>query len=85
MFDSYPANVGRAHYQIVVAGQLDPAWAEWFGDFAISCPTPDASLLDGHVVDQSALYGLLGRLHDFNLALLSVLRLDTQPLEGSTP
>jgi hypothetical protein len=83
MLDHHPFDRGGGHYQIVVRGELEPAWAEWFGDFDISCPTPGTSLLDGQVVDQAALYGLLGRLHDLNLPLLAVHRLDHAPIERS--
>jgi hypothetical protein len=84
MPDHRRSAAGGAHYQIVVGGQLDPDWAEWFGEFTISCPAPRTSLLDGHVVDQSALYALLGRLHDLNLPLLAVRCLDYEPIERST-
>ena len=60
------------HYQIVVGGQLAPAWAEWFDGFEVSCPSPGTSLLDGHVVDQAALYGLLRKLRDLGLSLIAV-------------
>ena len=83
MSDHHPPQGVGAHYQIIVGGQLEPGWAEWFGDFEISCPAPGTSLFDGHVVDQAALYGLLARLHDLNLPLLSVRRLETQLLERS--
>jgi hypothetical protein len=84
MLDHHPSKAGGAHYQIVVRGELEASWAEWFGDFDISCPAPRTSLLDGHVVDQAALYGLLGRLHDLNLPLLAVRCLDSEPIERST-
>jgi hypothetical protein len=73
------------HYHIVVGGQLPPAWAEWFDGLEVSWPSPRTSRLDGHVVDQAALYGVLARLHDLNLPLLAVRRLDDEPPERRTP
>src|SRR5579871_4784861 len=67
-----------AHYLIVVSGDLPSGWTDWFGDFELSHPSPGTSVLDGRVADQTALFGLLARLHDLNLPLLSVDRLDRQ-------
>ncbi len=63
-------------YRIVVSGELPSDWADWFGEFDVSHPTLETSLLDGKVTDQTALFGLLARLHDLNLPLLSVARVD---------
>jgi hypothetical protein len=73
------------HYQIVVSGALPSGWADWFGDFELSHPTLGTSLLDGHVADQTALFGLLARLNDLNLPLLSVARVDRQHATRRTP
>ena len=62
-----------AVYRICVKGTIDAAWASyWFEGFAIA-PLPDGeSLLTGRVADQSALLGLLARIQDLGLLLLSV-------------
>jgi hypothetical protein len=69
-----------AHYLIVVSGDLPSGWSDWFGDFELSHPSLGTSVLDGRVADQTALLGLLARLHDLNLPLLSIDREDRQHL-----
>jgi hypothetical protein len=70
---------GEATYQIRVQGRLGEHWSEWFGGMAIELVDDDAAspitTLTG-IVDQSALHGILARIRDLNLRLLSVVRLD---------
>ena len=63
-------------YQIRVEGHLGPQWTDWFGGLAITPEATGATLLTGPVVDQAALYGLLRRVRDLGLPLLSVIRLE---------
>lgn len=59
-------------YEICVRGHLDQRWSNWFEGFAI-CPTDNGETqLSGPVVDQSALYGLLIKVRDLGLPLVSV-------------
>jgi hypothetical protein len=60
------------HVEIWVKGQIDAHWSDWFGDLVITHTQHDETVLKGFVVDQSALYGLLARLRDLGLALVSV-------------
>jgi hypothetical protein len=60
------------YYQLRVKGQLDPRWSEWFEGLTISHEEDGSTLLAGPVMDQAALYGILLKLHDLNLPLLSV-------------
>jgi hypothetical protein len=64
-------------YEIQVAGRLDPHWSEWLADFEIRHldPEGDRTALTGSVPDQAALYGILTRLRDLGLPLISVIRL----------
>jgi hypothetical protein len=62
-------------YQITVRGILDDAWSDWFEGLTIS-REGDETLLTGPVRDQSALHGLLARIRDLGLPLLSVKRVD---------
>ncbi len=68
-----------ATYQFKVQGRLDERWAHWFDGLSIESATAaDGSIvtvLTGFVIDQAALYGLISRLRDLGLALLSVERL----------
>jgi len=58
--------------EIRVKGQIDERWSGWFEDLAVTHPTQDETLLSGAVVDQAALYGLLTKLRDLGLPLVSV-------------
>ena len=62
------------HYRIRLAGQLDPSWAEWFAGFELRHRGSE-TWLTGWVVDQAALHGLLARVRDLGVPLLSVARL----------
>ena len=64
-----------AVYQIRVKGSLDRKWSNWFDGFTI-VPQDDETLLTGPVADQAALHGLLARVRDLGLPLLSVQRLE---------
>ena len=63
-------------YQIRVRGRLGPRWAAWFAGLAITPGDNGDTLLTGPVVDQAALHGLLARVRDLGLPLLSVILLD---------
>jgi hypothetical protein len=62
-----------AVYQILVIGVLDPSWSDWFDGFTISS-TEDETELTGLVADQAALQGILTKLNDLGLTILSVIR-----------
>jgi hypothetical protein len=63
-------------YQIRVEGHLvGHQWAVWFGDLTLTLEDNGDTLLTGEVVDQSALYGLLRRVRDAGMPLVSVIRL----------
>jgi hypothetical protein len=70
--------VTQPHYQIRVGGQLDPQWADWFGDMTIAYEDHDETVLTGPVVDQAALFGVLARIRDLGLTLLAVNRIARQ-------
>jgi len=61
-----------AIYHIRVEGQLDQSWSEWMEGMSITLVENGDTLLSGPVTDQSALYGLLAKIRDSNLKLLSV-------------
>jgi hypothetical protein len=59
-------------YHIRVKGHLDLSWSEWLGDLVMTHESDGVTVLSGPVADQAALLGLLLRLHDLGLTLLSV-------------
>ena len=68
-------------YRIGVDAHLDPSWSDWLDGLTVVRHDAGTSSLVGEVVDQAALYGLLGRLRDLGATLLSVQRLDDDVLE----
>jgi hypothetical protein len=73
-------------YQIHIRGKLDPKWSEWFAGFSIT-HTNGETVLQGSVPDQSALYGILAKIHDLGLTLIRVERLSKESnlLQGVLP
>ena len=61
-----------ALYTIRIAGRLDPSWSEWLGDLTITPLETGDTLLSGLLPDQAGLYGVLNRLRDMNVELVSV-------------
>jgi hypothetical protein len=61
-------------YQIRIKGHLGPRWADWFGDMAITLEDNGEMLLTGPVEDQAALHGLLRKVRDLGVPLISVIR-----------
>jgi hypothetical protein len=76
-----------AVYQIRVRGNLDPKWSDWFDGLAIRPQADDETLLVGPVADQPALHGILTKISNLGLPLLSVTCLEDQGLadQGDTP
>ena len=66
---------GFADYRIKLKGRLDHKWSDWFEKMAISTEG-DKTILTGPIADQAALHGLLIRIRDLNLTLLSVERIE---------
>jgi hypothetical protein len=60
-------------YEIRIQGHLGPQWTDWFGGLAIKLEEDGATLLTGPVVDQAALHGLLKKVRDLGMPLLSVI------------
>jgi hypothetical protein len=63
-------------YEIRVKGHLAARWAAWFDPMTLTADTDGSTVLEGPVVDQAALHGLLDKVRDIGLPLLSVTRLD---------
>ena len=61
-------------YEIRLKGHLDERWVDWFGGLTITLEDNGDTLLTGPVVDQAALHGLLKKVRDLGMPLLSVNR-----------
>jgi hypothetical protein len=74
-------------YQIRIRGHLDGEWADWFDGMAVTLGENGDTLLTGPVADQAALHGLLRRVRDLGVPLLSVACVDADPPDcpGASP
>jgi hypothetical protein len=70
-------------YEICVKGHLDQRWSNWFEGFAMVLKDNGETRLFGPVVDQAALYGLLTKVRDLGLPLISVVRIPPEQTEHS--
>ena len=61
-------------YQIRLKGHLDSQWADWFEGLTITREEDGSTLLTGPVIDQAALHGLLKKVRDLGLPLVSVVQ-----------
>jgi len=80
-------NTGKpATYEIQVQGRLDESWSNWFNGMAIASESAGGdspvTILTGVVADQSALRGILERIWNLNLVLVSVNRTDPSQERG---
>ena len=73
---------GPGLYEIRIKGHLDDRWAGWFEGMTITRADNGETLLRGPVADQAALFGLLRRVRDLGLPLLSVMEVDRKPANG---
>ena len=63
-------------YELVVKEPLDPSWSEWFDGFAITASENRGTKIIGFVSDQTALHGLLAKIRNLNLTVISVAKLE---------
>ena len=69
-------------YQIRVRGHLASRWTEWFDGLTIENQPNGEALICGPVTDQAALHGLLVKVRDLNLPLISVNRIEPEQMNG---
>jgi hypothetical protein len=70
---------GSIRYQIRLQGQLDQRWHDWFDGFTLIHEGDGTTTLSGLVIDQAALHGLLRRVSDLGVTLISVNVLHDNP------
>ncbi len=66
---------GAGRYEIRLKGLLDSRWAAWFDGLTLTQQGDGTTIIHGLVVDQSALHGLLAKVRDTGLSLISVTRI----------
>ena len=66
-------------YQIKLKGHLNQSWADWFEEMTFTHESDGTTTLHGEIVDQSALHGLLKKIRDLGLPLISVNQIDLEP------
>ena len=69
-------------YEICLKGHLDDKWVDWFEGLTITRADNGETVLHGPLVDQAALHGLLRKVRDLGLPLLSVMLIDPKPADG---
>jgi hypothetical protein len=72
-------NSSESHYEVRIDGRLGPRWSAWLDGMDIAREADGTTVLRGTVVDQAALHGLLSRLRDIGLPLISVTRVEPAP------
>jgi hypothetical protein len=72
------------HYAIQIKEHMPSRWSTWFEGLAITNLDDGGSILSGPVADQSALHGLLAKVRDLNLTLISVTLIEPHQTEPKT-
>jgi hypothetical protein len=69
-------------YEIRLKGHLDTRWTDWFEGLSLTHASDGTTMLSGPVVDQAALYGVLRKVRDLGLPLVSVIQVEPKPADG---
>jgi hypothetical protein len=69
-------------YEIRLKGHLDARWTDWFEGLSFTHESDGTTILSGPVVDQAALHGLLRKVRDLGLPLVSVIQVDPKQANG---
>ena len=73
----------HSYYQIKIEGHLDGHWQDWFGGLTVTKTADGHTILSGPVRDQAALYGLLKKVRNLGMPLLSVNRMESDDKDAS--
>jgi hypothetical protein len=78
-------HTGTPHYEVRVSGHLGSRWTAWFDGLSVTDEGDGTAVIRGPVVDQAALHGLLQKLRDLGIPLVSLTRLplDAAPAPGA--
>jgi hypothetical protein len=76
-----PDRPEAGRYEIRLTGRLDAHWAAWFDGLTVSHESDGTSVISGPIADQAALHGLLQRVRDLGLPLVSVTRVEPEQPE----
>ena len=71
-----PHGLEAGRYEIRLTGRLDAHWTAWFDGLTVSHESDGTTVISGQVADQAALHGLLQRVRDLGLPLVSVKRVE---------
>jgi hypothetical protein len=72
-----PGPDAPTHYALTIQGHLDHRWSDWFGGLTLIHENDGTTTLRGAVTDQAQLHGLLAKVRDLGVTLISVTRVDT--------
>jgi hypothetical protein len=70
------ASVSAAHYEIRVKGHMSPSWSAWLNGLELAHTSDGNTTLSGNITDQAELHGLLAKIRDLGLTLITVERLE---------
>ncbi|OLD84541.1 MAG: hypothetical protein AUF64_01325 [Chloroflexi bacterium 13_1_20CM_54_36] len=76
--------MAQEQYHIRVQGHLSPQWSDWFEGFTITNSVDGEAVLSGMILDQAALFGLLSKISNLGLPLLSVNRVENEEASHGT-
>jgi hypothetical protein len=79
---SDPAEAGP--YEVRLTGHLDARWTAWFDGLTVRHDDDGTTVISGRIADQAALHGLLQRVRDLGLPLISVSRVEVPPADFPT-
>jgi hypothetical protein len=88
MSETYPPtedHYDTGLYEIRIKGHLSPQWRDWFGGLTLTLEDNGETLLIGLVADQAALHGLLRKVRDLGMPLLSIIRVEPGPGQAAGP
>ena len=81
MSDTHASSDARrdlGEYEIRLKGRLDARWSDWFDGLTFTHASDGTTIIHGPVADQAALHGLLAKVRDLGLPLVSVIHVDPE-------